>query len=95
MNFFWSTVALHFPGATVVKNPPGTAGDTGSVPGLGGCPGEGKATHSNILAWRIPWTEEPGRLQFMGSQRVGHNLATEEQHQNVSKKTEVALYITL
>ena len=35
------------------------------------------ATHSNILAWRIPWTEEPGRLQCMGSQRGGHNLATE------------------
>ena len=30
------------------------------------------ATHSSILAWRIPWTEEPGRLQFMGLQRVGH-----------------------
>ena len=32
-----------------------------------------KGTHSNILAWRIPWTEEPGRLQSMGSQRVGHD----------------------
>ena len=32
---------------------------------------EGMATHSRILAWRIPWTEEPGGLQFMGSQRVG------------------------
>ena len=31
------------------------------------------ATHSSILAWKIPWTEEPGGLQFMGSQRVGHN----------------------
>ena len=31
------------------------------------------ATHSNILAWRIPWTEEPGRLPSMGSQRVGHD----------------------
>ena len=31
------------------------------------------ATHSSILAWRIPWIEEPGRLQFMGSQRVGHS----------------------
>ncbi|KAM7236955.1 hypothetical protein CapIbe_011199, partial [Capra ibex] len=30
-------------------------------------------THSSILAWRIPWTEEPGGLQFMGSQRVGHD----------------------
>ena len=34
------------------------------------------ATHSSILAWRIPWTEEPGRLQSMGSQRVGYNWAT-------------------
>ena len=33
---------------------------------------EGMATHSSILAWRIPWTEEPGRLQSMGSQRVGY-----------------------
>ena len=37
------------------------------------------ATHSNILAWRIPWTEEPGRLQSMGSQRVRHDLVTEQQ----------------
>ena len=34
---------------------------------------EGMATHSSILAWRIPWTEELSGLQFMGSQRVGHN----------------------
>ena len=34
---------------------------------------EEMATHSSILAWRIPWTEEPGGLQFLGSQRVGHN----------------------
>ena len=34
------------------------------------------ATHSSILAWRIPWTEEPGGLQPMGSQRVGHDLAS-------------------
>ena len=31
------------------------------------------ATHSSILAWKIPWTKEPGRLQSMGSQRVGHD----------------------
>ena len=35
--------------------------------------GKGKATHSSILAWRILWTEEPGRLQSMESQRVGHD----------------------
>ena len=34
---------------------------------------EGMATHSSILAWRIPWTDEPGRLQSLGSQRVGHD----------------------
>ena len=34
---------------------------------------EGTATHSSILAWRIPWIEEPGGLQFMGSQRVEHD----------------------
>jgi len=34
---------------------------------------KGMATHSSILAWRIPWTEEPGRLQSMGSQRVRHD----------------------
>ena len=34
------------------------------------------ATHSSCLAWKIPWTEEPGGLQFMGLQRVGHNLVT-------------------
>ena len=37
------------------------------------------ATHSSILAWEIPWTEEPGRLQFMGLQRVGHDLATKQE----------------
>ena len=37
---------------------------------------KGMVTHSSILAWRIPWTEEPHRLQFMGSQRVGHSGAT-------------------
>ena len=34
---------------------------------------KGMATHSSILVWRIPWTEEPGGLQSVGSQRVGHN----------------------
>ena len=42
---------------------------------------EGVATHSSTLAWKIPWTEEPGRLHSMGSQRVGHDLATEHTHE--------------
>ena len=62
--------------ALVVKNLPASAGevgDTGLIPGLGRSPGEGNATHSSILAWRIPRAEEPGGLQSMESQRVGHN----------------------
>ena len=41
---------------------------------------EEMATHSSVLAWEIPWTGEPGGLQSLGSQRVGHNLATKQQH---------------
>ena len=39
------------------------------------------ATHSSILAWEIPWAEKPGRLQSMGSQRIGHNLVTKQRQQ--------------
>ena len=55
----------------MVKNPPAVR--EAWVPSLGGedLLEEGMATHSSILAWRIPWTEEPGRLQSMGLQRVG------------------------
>ena len=54
--------------ALVVKNPPANARDAGST-GSGRPPGEGNGTHSSILAWEIPWTEEPGRLLSMGSQK--------------------------
>ena len=56
--------------ALVVKSPPANAGDIrdmGSIPGSGRLP-EGLATHSSILAWRVPWTEEPGGLQSIGLQ---------------------------
>ena len=49
------------------------AGDLGSIPGQEDPLVEEMATHSNILAWETPWTEEPGRLQSMGLQRVRHN----------------------
>ena len=61
-----------FAGGSAVENPPANAGDVDSIPGLGRSSGEGNATHCSILAWEIPWTEEPGGLQFMWSQRVGH-----------------------
>ena len=57
--------------ALVVKNLPASAGDLrdkGLIPGLGRPLEEGMATHSSILAWSIPWTEEPGGLQSMESQ---------------------------
>ena len=59
----------------MVKNPPANAGDIRDVVQSLGWEDpleESMATHSNILAWRIPWAEEPGRLQSMGPQRVGH-----------------------
>ena len=63
----------------IVKNLPANAGDGSDWGSNLSCEDpleEGIATHSNILAWRIPWTENPGRLQSMGSQRVGHKWAT-------------------
>ena len=66
-------VFLGFPGGSAGKGSTCSAGDLGSIPGSGRTPGEGKATHSSILAWRIPWTEEPGRQQSMGPQRGGHD----------------------
>ena len=54
-------------------NPLANAGDAGSTPGQEDPLEEEMATHSNIVAWEIPWTEEPGRLQFMGLQRVRHD----------------------
>ena len=62
--------------ALVVKNLPVNAGnirDTGSISGSERSLEEGMTTHSSVLAWRIPWTEEPGGLQSIGLQRVGHN----------------------
>ena len=51
----------------------GDSGDTGLILDQKDTLMEGIATHSSILAWRIPWTEEPGRLRSMGSQRVKHD----------------------
>ena len=57
-----------FPGGSVVKNPPTNAGDVGSIPGPGRSLEEEMATCFNILAWEIPWTEEPGGLKSTGLQ---------------------------
>ena len=49
------------------------------------------ATHSSVLAWKVPWAEEIGRLQSMGSQRDGHNLAT----QRTNKTDDLQIFFTL
>ena len=59
--------------APVLKNPPTNAKDMVSVPGLRRSLEQNMATHSSILAWRIPWTEESGGLQSMGSHKVRNN----------------------
>ena len=64
---------MGFPGGSDCKEPACNAGDLSSVPGPGKCLQKGMGAHSTILASKIPWTEEPGRLQFMGSQRVGND----------------------
>ena len=66
---------LGFPSDSVVKNPPGNAGDAGLIPVSGRTPGGGMATHSGILAWEISWTEEPGRLQSMELQKSQARLS--------------------
>ena len=65
-----------FSGSSAGKESACNAADLSLIPGSGRSSGEGMANHSSILAWRIPWTEEPGRLQSMGSQRVGYDWAT-------------------
>ena len=68
------------------------AGDTVESLGWGDPLEKDMTTYSSVLAWRIPWTEEPGRLQSMGSQRVGHDLATKEQRRRKNKTKSLALH---
>ena len=65
-----------FPGGSVVKNPSDSARDGHWSLGWEDPLEKGLATHSTVLAWRIPWTEEPGRLQSVGLQRVRHTWAS-------------------
>ena len=65
--------SLGFRGGSDGKESACNAGDPGSIAGSEDPLEQGMATHSSFLAWRIPWTEEPGRLQSMGSQRGRHD----------------------
>ena len=68
-NYSHVTLAL----GSVVKNLPANAGDVGSIPGQEDPLEVEMATYYSIFAWKIPWTEQPGRLQSMGSQKVRHD----------------------
>ena len=62
-------ILFGFPAGSVAKSPPANAGDVGRSPG------EGNGAHSSILAWEIPWTEEPGGLQSVGLQKSWTRLS--------------------
>ena len=68
--FYHNLRYLGFLGGTVVKNPPANAGDMGSIPGTGRSPAERNGNPFQYSCLKIPWTEEPGRLQSIGLQRV-------------------------
>ena len=67
---------IGFPDGWVGKESAYSTGDPGSIPGSEDPLEKGMATHSSILAWRTPWTEEPGRLQSTEEQRVRHHWGT-------------------
>ena len=82
LTFLWSSIFTDLQLGTaellrwpMVKNLPAND-EMGWIPGGEDLLEKGMATHSSILAWEIPWTEEPGRLQSMGSLGVGHDWAT-------------------
>ena len=70
---------MGFPGGLDSKESACNMGDLGSIPGSGKSLEKRMATHSSILAWRTPWTEEPGGLLSMESQRVRHDWTTNTQ----------------
>ena len=70
---FWLNLWMYLPGGSDGKASAYNAGDLGSIPGSGRSLKKEMATHSSILAWKIPWTEECGGLKFMGPQRVRHD----------------------
>ena len=90
--YFWLHILTHlfgilflswvFPSGSEVKNPPANAEMQFWSLGRADPLEKEMATHSSILAWEIPWTEEPGRVQSMGLQRVRRDSATKQQQQN-------------
>ena len=76
--------SLGFPGSSMVKNPPATQEMWVRSLGKEDPLEEQTASHSNILAWEIPWTEEPGRILSMGLQRVRHDCVTKHTQTHIT-----------
>ena len=89
----FSSDSIHHQGALKVKNPlPMQKTQETQVPSLSQEDPleEEMATHSSVLDWRIPWTEEPGGLQSTGSQRVGHDWATNTHKEEINKHNKMS-----
>ena len=71
--YFYCKRIRDFPGGSDGKLSAYNVRDLASIPGSGRSFGEGNGNHSSTLAWKIPWMEEPGRLQSVGLQRVGYD----------------------
>ena len=94
-NIFVDLIILVLPLVQQVKNLPAMQETWVESLGWGDPLEKAMTTYSSVLAWRIPWTEEPGRLQSMGSQRVGHDLATKEQRRRKTKTKSLTLHHTV
>ena len=88
-------VMMFFLGGSDVKESACNAGDLGSIPGLGRSPGEGCGKPLQYACWRIPWTEKPGGLQSMESQRVGHDWVTKPSTVMMQAEVRVTLFLAL
>ena len=75
---------MGFPGGSDGKESAFIPGDPGLILRSGRSPGEGNGNPLNILAWRIPWAEDPGGLQSVGFQRVGHTWVTNTERSRTS-----------
>ena len=84
---------MGFPGGSDGKESACNAGDLGSITGLGDPLEKGMATHYSILARRIPWTVEPGRLQSMRPQRVGATEQLTHTHTHTHIYTHINTYL--
>ena len=94
-NIFVDLIILVLPLVQQVKNLPALQETWVESLGWGDPLEKDMTTYSSVLAWRIPWTEEPGRLKSMGSQRVGHDLATKEQRRRKTKTKSLTLHHTV